>query len=182
MRLIVLITLLYALGSYSLDFYSDYSDYCENGVVSDAAVSIENVSIDEYRSFRAPDESYDGVHVITSATKNIFSYAKFAVSVNFMYAQWRNYHYSFIEENPQAVDFDAKYDKDSRWNKVQYLLEHLETSEPTTKYIMWLDADLIVVNVDFNVQGLFAQYPDAHVLMSKDKVDAPFVGILAASL
>lgn len=176
MRLIVLITLLYALGSYSLDFYSDYSDYCENGVVSDAAVSIENVSIDEYRSFRAPDELYDGVHVITSATKNIFSYAKFAVSVNFMYAQWRNYHYSFIEENPQAVDFDAKYDKDSRWNKVQYLLEHLETSEPTTKYIMWLDADLIVVNVDFNVQGLFAQYPDAHVLMSKDKVDAPFVG------
>lgn len=176
MRLIVLVTLWCALCAYSLDFYSDYREHCESGVVSGDGFDLENVSVDEYRSYRAPDESYDGVQVITSATRNIFSYATFAAAVNFMYAQWRNYHFSFIEENPQAVDFDVKYDKDSRWNKVQYLLEHIEASEPTTKYIMWLDADLIVVNVDFSVQSLFAEYPDAHILMSKDKVDAPFVG------
>lgn len=126
---------------------------------------------------------------VTSATSNILSYAGYAVAINYVYASIHGYSLRIVDETEyikmQIAARKRQYDKDPRWNKVVYLMNTLKellddssqvsSDHKTDKYLVWLDADLAVVNFKLDVKALISQHPDAEVIMSRDKADAPFV-------
>ena len=83
------------------------------------------------------------------------------------------------------MSFDADRLKlnttDSRWFKVAILSNILAavrssaTSNNDTKYVVWLDADLSVIDFELDIAELGAAYPNADIFMSKDIEKAPFV-------
>lgn len=141
-----------------------------------------SLSQQDYESRNNAESSM--IHIISAATPNIFTYASLALAVNKEYASFRGYNFTFIQEDKTSQGFYNKYDEDSRWNKVKYLWEAIETYGDLStqkrlrrqEYLVWLDADLIVTNFQFDIATLVEEHPEVDIWMSKDKIDAPFVG------
>lgn len=120
--------------------------------------------------------------VVTSFTNNIELYAEYAIAINANYAQFRKYGMRIINEssyaNPQYLDAD------SRWNKVLFIRDELQRTADFTqvgeigddRFLVWFDADLAVINFDLDIADIVKNHPRAHIIMSKDKKTAPFVG------
>ena len=120
------------------------------------------------------------VVLLTSFTANIQSYAQYAIGINANYAAFRQYKFKVINES-SYVDRSA-LDADARWNKVLFLknelrmIQHHCRSDPHERYVVWLDADLAVVDHGLDILEIIASNGDAHIIMSKDKKSAPYVG------
>lgn len=121
--------------------------------------------------------------VLTSVTEDILQdYASYSLGINYNYARRHDYAFWAFLESPKAVT-DLGLDADSRWNKVKLLLEitsatlsYSTTTGDNTSWIAWVDADLVILDQSLDLVSLTQLHPQADLIMSQDKVDAPFVG------
>ena len=64
--------------------------------------------------------------------------------------------------------------KDERWNKVLLLREAIArilahgTHSNSNAYVVWMDSDLIVVDMNMKMEQFTQSFPYAHFIMSKD--------------
>jgi tetratricopeptide (TPR) repeat protein len=107
-----------------------------------------------------------GVGLVTYATSDIWEYTAFSLAVNQAYAEQNGYVMVHLDEKTSNYDKD-----DARWNKVKILEEaiHPETGwARDLDYVMWLDADLIFLDLGMRLEKVAAEYPKAHVIMSAE--------------
>lgn len=111
------------------------------------------------------------VLVITAVTADILSsYASSAIAINACYARARGYAF--------LVFADGAYpglDPDPRWNKVRYLLDLLH-HPACPAYLLWLDADLILLDDSLDIIAIADAHAEADIIMSQDKPTAGFAG------
>ena len=105
--------------------------------------------------------------IVTFATKNIWDYTAYSFAVNQVYAE-NNGHIlkNFDEDSPFEYDL-----VDSRWNKVKIMEQALNEKSGWAKdldYILWVDADLVFMDMELNLQQLVEQHAHAHVLVSAE--------------
>lgn len=122
------------------------------------------------------------VAIVTYATSDSFSYSAFSVAINSIYAQVSGYHMRVFDD-----ERDTPYETadDPRWNKISIIRSALDPQDGWARhceYIMWLDSDLIVLDVAMDVAGIGARYASADIIMSKDIDTAPFVSNSGAIL
>jgi hypothetical protein len=113
------------------------------------------------------------IKFITSSTRDILSYSAYAMFINAVYSLVSNADFQIYDED--VYKMEVPLDADARWNKVKYLMDEINLNASHPEWIVWLDADLIVVDWSLNITQLVSQYPQAEIIMSKDKVTAPFV-------
>jgi hypothetical protein len=113
------------------------------------------------------------IKFITSSTRDILSYSAYAMFINAVYSFVSNTAFKIYDED--IYKMEVPLDADARWNKVKYLMDEINLNSSHPEWIVWLDADLIVVDWSLNITQLVSQYPQAEIIMSKDKVTAPFV-------
>ena len=120
------------------------------------------------RHQRVPGSTRDfKIGIVSFATSDIFDYAAYSFAVNEAFAE--NNHHIFKVANETA----ANYDPDSRWSKVMILSEALDVDSDWAKdldYIMWVDADLVFVNMHFSLQEIVASVPNADIIASAEYV------------
>jgi len=100
--------------------------------------------------------------IVSYSTKDILNYAAFSSAVNLAYAEQNSYGFELT--SPES---GFEYDKtDQRWNKVRILLEYVQRKESV--FIVWLDSDLIVLDLGIKLELIVEQNIDSDVIISLD--------------
>jgi len=135
---------------------------CTTQVVTDTAAS-------------ASKHTSKQVAFVTYATENIRDYAAYSLSINAAYCETHKYEFRML--SPES---GAEHDKrDQRWNKVRILLDALEGWASDREFVIWLDADLVVLDHSFRIDKLLAQArADQDILVCQDPEPAEIFSIV----
>ena len=107
-----------------------------------------------------------GIAIVTYATKEIWDYTAYSLAVNEAYAEMNGY--IMIHLDPSDSDYDKN---DARWNKVKILEEAIHPDRGWARdmdYVMWIDADLIFLDMGLRIEMVAAAHPTAHVIISAE--------------
>lgn len=107
-----------------------------------------------------------GVGIITFASSNIWNYSAYSFSLMAGYTIHQGYALHLVTNN--------SYDHyDERWTKVKILEEALDPNSSAgwaaqLDYLVWMDADAVVLDWGLRIEALAARYPQAHLLVSAE--------------
>ena len=107
-----------------------------------------------------------GFALVTYATPDIWDYTAYSLAVNEVFAEHNGYIMRHLD--PGTSDYDKK---DARWNKVKILEEAIHPDYGWARdldYIMWVDADLVIMDMGLRLEKVAAEFPKAHILLSAE--------------
>ena len=101
--------------------------------------------------------------MVSYATANILeSYAVYAFAINSAYAD--HHRYALHLTSPETGhEFELM---DQRWNKIQIMIDYLTNTD--CQYVVWLDADLIFLDMGMKLEQVIESYPDTDLIVSSD--------------
>lgn len=112
-------------------------------------------------------DHYSALTLVSYDTADILDYALFGFAINSVYAYHHNYG-MYTTASSGGFEFEKR---DQRWNKVKILhviIEDLVRSNITDKYIVWMDSDLIVLNLELDLLEIAYSHPRADIIVSQD--------------
>lgn len=99
---------------------------------------------------------------VSYATESIYSYASYAFAVNQAYVESQGQIMRLVD--PASNNFEPR---DVRWNKVKILQNALSSWALDCDFIVWLDADLILLDLFMDLSDVISQYPAGELWVSK---------------
>ena len=109
-----------------------------------------------------------GVGIVTYSTTGIFDYSSYSFAVNEAYAEHNGYIIKLFDDASSTDMYDQD---DPRWNKVKILEMAIDPDIGWARdldYVMWVDADLIFLDMNMRIEQIASRYPNAHILMSAE--------------
>jgi len=106
------------------------------------------------------------IGIVSYATDDIWDYSVYSLAVNQAYAEHNGYIMRMLHSNTSNYD-----PNDARWNKVKILEQALHPDTGWARdvdYLMWVDADLIFLDMNMRLEKVVAQYPRSHMLVSAE--------------
>jgi hypothetical protein len=152
-----------------LEVDSDYKAFmkCVNdsATANNEAVSAEiKTKAKLNRSTKGPENKKIRFGLLTFATEDIFDYASYGFAVNEAFAEHHGYKLKLLHNTLPHYD-----QHDSRWNKVIVLIDALNSDwAEGLDYVMWLDADLVFLDMYMDLEALVSQYSHAHFIASSE--------------
>lgn len=129
-----------------------------------------------------PPSSND-ILFLVFASRNIYHYASLTLLINSHYTHSHNYDLLLLTE-----EFNDYYPADRRWNKIAGVLEilnlyHGPESKGTAwgkdyKYVIAMDADLIILDLAFNINSIIQNHPQGNIFLSADTSDIANTGFM----
>lgn len=102
------------------------------------------------------------VTFITRVTEAILPYAAFSAFLQASYCRQQGYALLITNNSFAQVDYIT-------FPKLSFILETMTTGRGIhSDYIVWIDADLIILDLNFRIEELAAKYPRANILISAD--------------
>jgi hypothetical protein len=96
-------------------------------------------------------------------TSDIYGYAAYAIMINSAFAEYHGYHLHI------ATNSSDRDDVDQRWAKVRVMLEMLDHSTETVgEWFVWLDSDLIFLDMGLQLEEVVAQYSHCDLIFSAE--------------
>lgn len=133
--------------------------------------SVHSVNKRLYSSFN--ESSNPLIVIVTYYTLNILeSYASKSIATLAAYAEQNNYLFYPFQGPNTKYDY-APYDP--RWNKIQILSNVLREEGLHSTYVVWVDADLIILDFGMKIEMIGSFYSDANIIISKDMEKATFI-------
>ena len=112
-------------------------------------------------------EKGNKIVLVSYLTQSILSYGAFSTAINSIYSKQNNYFFSI-----HTPETGSEYFKeDQRWNKVKILQEAINPKTGwarDSEYLVWLDSDLIFLDLGMKIEEIGLEYPRSHVIMSED--------------
>jgi hypothetical protein len=106
--------------------------------------------------------------LVTYDTTNTLQFAAYSFAVNSVFARLHN-HSIFLAMPDNGFEFEKR---DQRWNKVKVLEtlieRQLQDGPNSDHYFVWLDSDLIFLDLNMSLSQLASQYPHAELIVSQD--------------
>ena len=116
------------------------------------------------------------IGLVTYSTSTIMDYATYSLSILTIYAQINDYFY--YHTTPESGH--EYYSNDQRWNKVKIVHNAFLTWGKDLDYIVYLDSDLIILNMEFKFEDIINKNHNADLIFSKDS--HPMNGIMNSGL
>lgn len=118
-------------------------------------------------SSSAVNEIESTVSVVTFVSDNILEYANYALFVNMIHSEHQHYNFHVMSKNNKQ-NFQSS---DPRWNKIKILSSGIDSTDGWAKkseYLVWLDADLIMLDMGMDFSKIGDAFPDQDIFLSKD--------------
>jgi hypothetical protein len=103
--------------------------------------------------------------IVSFATSDITHYTSYAFATNLAYALHNGYSILFYDET-MTETYDTE---DVRWYKIKILLDAMDPVKGWAKdldYLVWVDADLIFLDLDFRLESVVSSFPFGHMYAS----------------
>jgi hypothetical protein len=108
-----------------------------------------------------PENTKSKIAIVSYATMDISGYAAYSFAVDQVYSE----HNGYLLKLADSVT--SNYEpKDARWNKVKILDVALQTWAKDSDYIVWLDADLIMLDLSMRIEKITSEYPHGEIWVS----------------
>jgi hypothetical protein len=110
---------------------------------------------------------YSRVAVTTYVTENILEYASYSLFINALHTSHNNYTFRILT-NKNSPNYEVN---DPRWNKVKIINVAMEENigwASDSEYVVWLDADLAILDIGMDFAAIGDKYPNHDVFLSKD--------------
>lgn len=167
--LLILVILCCNVASYAIEFQPGeiklnyVSDCCAPRLRTDVSKLMKcvNASAEQTVKDGWPHAKKKKFAFVTSATQDIFSFSSYSFAINQAYCE-QNGHLLRMPD-PITSNYEPKH---PAWNKVKILEVALKTWAKDCDYIVWLDADLIILDIHLNLESLVNQYSAAHFIAS----------------
>jgi tetratricopeptide (TPR) repeat protein len=102
--------------------------------------------------------------LITYASTSLLPFSAYAFAVNQAYAEHNGYLFHMAD--PSTSNYEPK---DLRWNKVKIVEKGLRTwANSSVEFIVWLDADLVVLDMGMKLELIVQQEPRAEIWLSTE--------------
>ena len=101
-------------------------------------------------SFNQARKSNSTINLVSFASESILNeYATYSFAINTLYSYKRGYSYNIFTPSESEI-FDSV---DFRWSRVKIIdwMFHQHSSTSTPSYFVWLDADFIFLDFNFNL-------------------------------
>jgi hypothetical protein len=115
-----------------------------------------------------PTENNRRLAMITYYSPNIVPYAAYALAINTAYAEQNGYEF-FALSPETGSNFEPS---DQRWNRVKILDDALDQRNGwlrDVEYLIWVDADLVMIDFDYKLSHLIDKYPNADIIISAER-------------
>lgn len=99
------------------------------------------------------------------SVKDIGEFSTFHIAILSMFARHRGYEYRSYRSDSQPLG------EDFRWYKIKLMSEALDPVHGWAKnadYLVWIDADAIVMDFELSIEDIGNQHPEAHLIASAD--------------
>ncbi len=94
---------------------------------------------------------------------DIYNFSSYQAAIMASYAEYHSYNFDIFSDST-----NSNYEPDDkRWNKIMILYNRMIQHE-NIEYIMWIDADAIVLNMEFSFEDLLLQYHQSDLIASSD--------------
>lgn len=146
------------LTSSSLNYSSNSSSSSSRSTSENLMSCISNLNIKVINS---------KVGIVTYITNSIIDYASYAIAINIIYSEHNNYEFK-IQTSENGNNYEPT---DARWNKVKILENAIDENNGWAKdysYVVWLDADLAILDMGMKIELIGETYPDSDIIMSAD--------------
>lgn len=134
-----------------------------------ACLSAKNISVAN-RIFHEKAKHDASFTLVTYTTTSIFNYSLYSFAVNSVHADL-NGHNMILTSDALGAEFERH---DQRWNKVKVMeviiKNHLHEAFDVEKdqYLVWMDSDLIFLDLHFNLTEIVQQHAHADLIVSQD--------------
>eukprot|EP01041_Mallomonas_annulata_P003385 gene3385-6715_t len=105
--------------------------------------------------------SHLDVGILTRATPEIYNYAAYSLLNMAIYADINSYLLLPLYPDSSQRDY-------SLHRKIVPIVEALENVAEDVDYLVWMDADVIILDLNMRIEQIAARYPKAHLLLSAD--------------
>jgi hypothetical protein len=107
------------------------------------------------------------IAAVSYSTEGILDYGAYSMAVNTYYTQLHGYGMVLL-----TPGLGAQYEpRDQRWNKVKILMNALDPLTGWAKdseFIIWLDSDLIFLDMGLEFEGVVKAHPSYDIIFSAD--------------
>ena len=110
----------------------------------------------------------------TFISENIYSYAGSSLLFNARYLESKNYPMRILS----AETGDDYYPQDRRWNKIKAVSNALLKWAKTVSYLVFIDADLLILDPEFDAESVIAAHPTANLIVAADVLDTANTGFM----
>ena len=101
------------------------------------------------------------IGVVTYVSKSILEFGAYATAINAAYCE----HHGYFFKVPHYDEYNFE-SKDMRWNKVLIMLDMLLTWGKNFEYLVWIDADMIMVNMSYSIRNIVDSMPSQFDFMA----------------
>ena len=102
--------------------------------------------------------------IVSYSDSHIHDYSTYSLAINSIWSQINGYSIRLYTPNDSII-----YDKyDSRWNKVIVVNDALNDWANQYDYIVWMDSDLIIMDLQMRLEYIVYKYNNANLIISKD--------------
>lgn len=118
-----------------------------------------------YSNWERPGPSMSVV-IVTRMTKEIYDYGSWSLLLQAAYAEVNGYSMLKMRvKDSETPDYQFH-------RKLVPMIEALEGDAYHADYLVWMDADLVILDFEMRIEQIAVEYPKAHIIMSAD-VSAP---------
>lgn len=110
----------------------------------------------------------------TFISDEILSYAGHILLVNDNYFKSNEYDFRVLSHETG----DDYYPPDRRWNKIKAVSQALQNWARNCTHIVFMDADLVILDVEFNIASTINKYPGANLILAADEIDVANTGFM----
>jgi hypothetical protein len=162
-------------GANDLVTFGKYVDCC---AFMDNPSELHQCVAEISRKRNADDPQKKDIIFVTFISNEIHSYSAYFSFFNQFYFIYHDVPFITLSEETG----DDYFPDDRRWNKVTALANGLHTWGKDYKYLIYLDADILLSNPSVNISEIIrqtcAENPLTHVIMSEDLLDYGNSGVL----
>ena len=161
---IILILLKYTL-SLSIDNFSSSLSCCNSSISLLSCLNIWSLSKQIQQQINR--KNANKIALITYVTDSIIDYASYAIAINSVYAEYNDYNY-YIMSPLSHSEYEPR---DQRWNRVKIIENAINPNDGFLKdmeYIVWIDADLVFINLDYSLSDIINENRNADIIISSE--------------
>lgn len=115
-----------------------------------------------------------GIIFATFVSENINTYASNNLLFNMGYFQIKNYSVRILSTHTG----DDYYPADRRWNKIKAVPNALLQWAKNSSYLVFIDADLVILDPEFDAMNVISAYPSANLIVASDAIDTANTGFM----